>query len=148
MEKETERFILDVLESHLVLTLATNREDGWPQATTVGYVNDGLQIYVMTFPEAQKVRNIERDPRVSLTIDSIEQDWNRIRGLSMAAMAEVTSGLEETEHVTRLMRSKFPQLAEFQQPEVEDVTILRLTPKIISVLNYEKGLGDTELIDV
>jgi len=24
------------------MTVATNRPDGWPQATTVGYVNDGL----------------------------------------------------------------------------------------------------------
>lgn len=67
MDKDTERFMLDMLASHNIHTLATNREDGWPQATTVGYVNDGLRIYVMTFPEAQKVVNIQRDPRVSLT---------------------------------------------------------------------------------
>ena len=148
MEKETERFILDMLAKHPVLTLATNREDGWPQATTVGYVHDGLQIYVMTFPQAQKVHNIERDPRVSLTIDSDEQDWNRIKGLSMAAMAELVTGAEETEHVMQLMLAKFPQLAEFPEPDAEEVTILRLTPKIISVLNYEKGFGNTELIEV
>ncbi len=148
MEKETERFILEMLAGHLILTLATNREDGWPQATTVGYVNDGLRIYVMTFPQAQKVRNIERDPRVSLTIDSDEQDWNKIRGLSMAAMAEVVSEPDEVEHATQLMVAKFPQIREFPEPKAEDVTILRLTPKIISVLNYEKGFGNTELIEV
>jgi nitroimidazol reductase NimA-like FMN-containing flavoprotein (pyridoxamine 5'-phosphate oxidase superfamily) len=148
MEKETEHFILEILARHLTLTLATNREDGWPQATTVGYVNDGLQIYVVTFPQAQKVYNIERDPRVSLTIDSAEQDWNKIKGLSMAAMAEVVTGPEEAEHVSQLMLEKFPQIREFPEPEAEDVTILRLTPKVISVLNYEKGFGNTELIEV
>ena len=39
-------FILDILRRHNILTLATVREDGFPQATTVGYVNDGLTIYI------------------------------------------------------------------------------------------------------
>ncbi len=147
MEQESERFILDMLARHPILTLATNREDGWPQATTVGYVNDGLLIYVMTFPQAQKVRNIERDPRVSLTIDSAEEDWGKIKGLSMAAMAEVVNAPMETEHVTRLMLGKFPQIREMM-PDPEEVTILRLTPKVISMLDYEKGFGNTALIEV
>lgn len=148
MEHETERFILDMLAGHPVLTLATNREDGWPQATTVGYVNDGLLIYVMTFPQAQKVRNIERDPRVSLTIDSAEEDWGKIKGLSMAAMAEVVDAVDEVERVTHLMLAKFPQITEMPAPDAGDVTILRLTPKVISMLNYEKGFGNTELIEI
>lgn len=148
MEHETERFILDMLAGHPVLTLATNREDGWPQATTVGYVNDGLLIYVMTFPQAQKVRNIERDPRVSLTIDSAEEDWGKIKGLSMAAMAEVVDAVDEVERVTHLMLAKFPQIWEMPEPDAKDVTILRLTPKVISMLNYEKGFGNTELIEI
>ena len=148
MEPESERFILDMLARHSLLTLATNREDGWPQATTVGYVNDGLRIYVMTFPQAQKVRNIERDPRVSLTIDHVVEDWNKIKGLSMAAMAELVSAQKEIEHVSRLMLEKFPQFREFPEPEPEEVTILRLTPKVISMLNYEKGFGNTELIEL
>jgi hypothetical protein len=30
--------ILELLDQHRIRTLATNRPDGWPQATTVGYV--------------------------------------------------------------------------------------------------------------
>lgn len=148
MDSDTERFVLDVLASHAILTLATNREDGWPQATTVAYVNDGLRIYVMTFPEAQKVANIRRDPRVSLTVDRDESDWNDIKGLSMAATAELVSDAEEIQHVTQLMLRKFPQMKEMPQPEPSEVITLRLTPKIISVLNYAKGFGHTELVEV
>ena len=35
------RLILRLLNDHRVMTIATNRPDGWPQATMVGYVNDG-----------------------------------------------------------------------------------------------------------
>ena len=83
MQQETERYILALLEAHDILTLATIREDGYPQATTVGYVNEGLTIYIGTFPQAQKVTNIQHCPKVSLTIDRDYEDWSQIQGLSM-----------------------------------------------------------------
>ena len=55
--------ILELLDQHQLMTLATNRPDGWPQATTVGYVNDGL-----TISQSQKAANLARGSRVSLTI--------------------------------------------------------------------------------
>ena len=36
------------------LTIATVRKDGYPQATTVSYVNDGLTIYFGTTSDSQK----------------------------------------------------------------------------------------------
>jgi Pyridoxamine 5'-phosphate oxidase len=65
MQQDTERFILDVLQAHNILTLATVREDGYPQATTVGYVHEGLTLYIGTFAQAQKVTNRPRKRRFS-----------------------------------------------------------------------------------
>jgi general stress protein 26 len=148
MDKKTERFVLDTLASHNILTLATNREDGWPQATTVGYVNEEMQIYVMTYRGAQKVTNIQRDSRVSLTIDHDESDWSKIKGLSMAATAEFVTDPKEIQHVSQLMIKKFPQIKTMPDPDPAGVIILRLTPKIVSVLNYEQEFGHTELVAV
>ena len=61
--------ILELLDQHRLMTIATNRPDGWPQATTVGYVNEGLPIYFLCSPQSQKAANLARDNRVSLTID-------------------------------------------------------------------------------
>lgn len=149
MDKETERFILALLDSNETLTLATVREDGYPQATTAGFVHDGLTLYVATFPHAQKVRNIRKNPRVSLTIDGDGQDWNHIRGLSMGAHACLVTDADEISRVYGRMRHKFPQLAELPVPEdASAVTILRIDPEVISVLNYEKGFGHRELVRV
>lgn len=60
--------VLELLGQHRLMTIATNRTDGWPQATTVGYANDGLTIYFLCGPQSQKAQNIARDSRVSLTI--------------------------------------------------------------------------------
>lgn len=148
MDENAERLVLDLLASHNILTLATIREDGWPQATTVGYVNEGLEIFVVTFPEAQKVDNIRHDPRVSLTVDHDESDWHNLQALSMAATAELVSDPVVVERVSRLMREKFPQIEEMPEPEPAGMTVLRLTPKVISILDYEKGFGHTELFEL
>jgi nitroimidazol reductase NimA-like FMN-containing flavoprotein (pyridoxamine 5'-phosphate oxidase superfamily) len=47
------------------MILATNRPDGWPQATTVGYVNDGLTIYFLCSPQSQKAANLAWDSPVT-----------------------------------------------------------------------------------
>ena len=68
--------ILEVLNEHRLVTIATNRPDGWPQATTVGYVNDGLTIYFLCSPQSQKAANLARDNRISLTIDhDVSDQW-------------------------------------------------------------------------
>ncbi|MEK7662654.1 MAG: pyridoxamine 5'-phosphate oxidase family protein, partial [Actinomycetota bacterium] len=45
MKREFKQQIVDLLDRHRIMTVATNRADGWPQATVVGYANDGLIIY-------------------------------------------------------------------------------------------------------
>ena len=70
--------VLDLLKTHDKMTVATVRADGFPQATTVNYVNEELMIYFGCAARSQKARNIERDDRVSLAIDHEYADWSMI----------------------------------------------------------------------
>ena len=149
MNATIRRFILDIIEHERDLTLATVREDGYPQATTVSYASDGLTIYVGTGPDSQKVRNIRHSDKVSLTIDTDYSDWSQIRGLSMGGRAKVLTDRAEIEHAAACLVKKFPQAAEWASPEEsEDVVFLKITPEVISVLDYRKGFGHTELVRV
>lgn len=148
MDGASKEFILRVLESQEVLTLATVRPDGYPQATTVGYVNDGMDIYVGTFDQAQKVANIRRNPRVSLTVNTEVHDWSRIQGLSAGGRAETVTSPQELDRVSELMRAKFPQLETFASDPAmgAELVVLRIRPEVISMLDYTRGFGHTELI--
>jgi uncharacterized protein YhbP (UPF0306 family) len=149
MQPETERFILDVLQAHNILTLATIREDGYPQATTVGYIHEDLILYIGTFAHAQKVINIQHCPKVSLTIDKDYDDWSQIKGLSMGGMAEVLTEPEAVHRVAALFTAKFPQIAVLPVPiDPSSVVFLKITPIVISVLDYTKGFGHTELVSI
>jgi nitroimidazol reductase NimA-like FMN-containing flavoprotein (pyridoxamine 5'-phosphate oxidase superfamily) len=88
MDKTLREKILDLLERHRIMTVATNRPDGWPQAITGGYVNDGLTFDFLCSPQSQKAKNFVPDSRVSLTIDPDTPDPMAITGLSMAAEAQ------------------------------------------------------------
>jgi hypothetical protein len=42
MDDQIRGKILTLLDQHRIMTLATVRPDGWPQATTVGYANENF----------------------------------------------------------------------------------------------------------
>jgi hypothetical protein len=72
--------ITSILKNADEMTIATVRPDGYPQATTVSYVNDGLKIYFGCAAESQKAKNLARDSRVSLTVNLPYRSWKEIRG--------------------------------------------------------------------
>jgi general stress protein 26 len=145
MDEASRKRILDLLKRHKIMTIATVRKDGYPQATTVTYVNDGLTLYFGCEKTAQKVKNIKRCNKVSLTIDRDYRDWNRIKGLSMAADAEVLRDRDEVRHAAALLARKFPQWGTVPP---EDVAFVKVVPKVISILDYAQGFGHTELVRV
>jgi general stress protein 26 len=149
VDQSTRNFVLNIVNNGKDLTLATVRPDGYPQATTVSYANDDLTIYVGIGKNSQKTNNIRHCNKVSLTINADYQDWNHIKGVSMGAIAEILSEPNEVKHATGCMIKRFPQVAEWaQSKEAADMVLLKITPQVISVLNYEKGFGHTDLVTV
>ena len=147
MNEQTRQKILALLDQHRIMTIATLRPDGWPQATTVGYANDGLTLYFLCGPDSQKAANLARDDRVSLTIDHDTPQVMEITGLSMAAHAQAVVDLAEGEKVLRMLMQKYPQQdLPLPMPSPADVRIFRVTPTVISVLDYSKGFGHTDLV--
>jgi nitroimidazol reductase NimA-like FMN-containing flavoprotein (pyridoxamine 5'-phosphate oxidase superfamily) len=130
------------------MTIATLRDDGFPQATTVSYVSDGLTIYFGCDPNAQKAKNITRNNKVSLTVDLDYSNWNEIQSLSMGALAERVTDPDEVKKMARLMLEKFPQVADYVPQNPDDIALFRVTPKVVSLLDYSKGFGHTDLVEL
>jgi hypothetical protein len=79
--------ILSILKGAGDMTTATIRPDGYPQATTVSYVSEGLVIYFGCAAESQKARNLALNDKVSLTVTLPYFNWDEIRGLSLGGRA-------------------------------------------------------------
>ncbi len=136
--------ITAILDQNRIMTVATNRPDGWPQATTVGYVNIGLTLYFLCGAQSQKAENIARDQRISLSIGRDISDPMAITGLSMAAEALL---LQSPAEIAKAM-SLFPTEYEFRALDSYEVLVFRVVAKVISVLDYSVGFGHADLVTV
>jgi nitroimidazol reductase NimA-like FMN-containing flavoprotein (pyridoxamine 5'-phosphate oxidase superfamily) len=148
MKREFKRQIIDLLDEHRIMTMATNRADGWPQATVVGYANDGLIVYCLIARDSQKFANIARDPRVSLAIARDYPQPLMIKGLSMAARAVEVTDQGERDHVVEILLKRYPEYKVMPRPDPTAVPTFRLTPEVVSVLDYSKGFGHSDLVKV
>lgn len=147
MDPAIRRKILGILDQNRLMTVATLRPDGWPQATTVGYANDGLTLYFLCSPQSQKSENLAKDDRVSLTIDHDTPDPMAITGLSMAARAAPVRDPAEMTRAMQLLAAKYPEYASLPMPEPDSICVFRVMPIVISVLDYAKGFGHADLVE-
>lgn len=151
LDRTHRQFILNLLAATHDLTLATVRPDGYPQATVISFVNDGLTLYSGIGLDSQKAHNIRQNDKVSATITPPYADWRNIRGLSLAGRAAIVAGADETAHAADLMLFRFPQLRQLMpsgSTSWPGAVFVRILPSIISVLDYELGFGHTELFEV
>jgi general stress protein 26 len=147
MDSSIREEILSILDRANDMTIATVRADGYPQATTVSYANDGLDIYFGCSEDSQKSRNISRNSKVSLTINLPYANWGEIRGVSVGGHAHRLTDAGEIERAGQLLLHKFPQgIAEYASGALLGVAFFKVVPKVISVLDYRKGFGHTDLV--
>lgn len=151
--------ILQLLNEHRIMTIATNRADGWPQATMVGYVNDGYLLYCFAARNTQKHANVLRDPRVSIAIGSDAPNPLEIKGLSLAGRAAEVTDPSEFDDIRKLRLKRYPEYSALPprstegalarispQPPAGSIALLRITPEIICVLDYSRGFGHSDLV--
>ena len=148
MDATIEATILDILSKQTDMTLATVREDGYPQATTVSFVSDGLDIYFACSPRSQKARNIARSNKISVTVTPPYTDWNSIRGLSIGGRAERVVENAQVRYTEALFFRKFPFVVQYTPEDRSDLAVFRIRVEIISVLDYTKSFGHTDVVEI
>jgi nitroimidazol reductase NimA-like FMN-containing flavoprotein (pyridoxamine 5'-phosphate oxidase superfamily) len=86
--KMSEDEVEALLGENLKVQIACNGHDGVPHLSTLFYVLHEGKIAFWTYGRSQKIRNLERDPRVSALVeDGI--DYFELRGASITGRAEI-----------------------------------------------------------
>ena len=78
----------ELLDTERVVQVATNGPRGWPHVMPLWYVVRDGEIWAWTYAKSQKVRNLERDPRVTLLIEA-GSEYVELRGVQIEAEAEL-----------------------------------------------------------
>ncbi len=66
----------------------------------------------------------------------------------MGATAEIVNRPAEKRHAVQLLGDKFPPMADMSEVDVAASAVVRITPKVISAINYDLGFGHTDLVRV
>ncbi|MCS7003032.1 MAG: pyridoxamine 5'-phosphate oxidase family protein, partial [Dehalococcoidia bacterium] len=82
------RRIAQFLTTTNMAVLATIGKDG-PVASPIEYYADGLTLYMLADSGSPKLRNVERDPRVSLAVTAPNYGWVSVRGAQLFGRAEI-----------------------------------------------------------
>ena len=76
------------LEEQRVVVCATNGVKGWPHLMPLWYVVRSGELWAWTFAKSQKVKNLERDPRATLLVET-GFEYAELRGVQIEAEAEL-----------------------------------------------------------
>ena len=76
------------LEEERTLTCATIGRNGWPHLMPLWYVVRDGDLWAWTYAKSQKVRNLERDSRATLQVET-GKEYQQLRGVMIEADATV-----------------------------------------------------------
>ena len=120
----------ELLETEAVAHVVTLNEDGSPQVTAAWVGLDGDEIVLATLPDQRKLRNIRRDPRVALSVESSNvNEWGLREYLVVYGTARVTEGgapemLQDLAHTYLGPDVVFPNV-----PDPPPGFVTRITPE-------------------
>jgi PPOX class probable F420-dependent enzyme len=81
------------LDQQRVVICATNGPNGWPHLMPLWYTIRDDDLWAWTYAKSQKVRNLERDPRATLAIETGEQ-YHELRGVMIQAQTTIHRELD------------------------------------------------------
>jgi PPOX class probable F420-dependent enzyme len=78
----------ELLEAERVVVVSSFGPRGWIHSMPLWYVPRDGEIWIYTYAKSQKVRNLERDPRATLLVET-GHEYGELRGAMIEAEAEL-----------------------------------------------------------
>ena len=129
--------ILKLLNRQHLMTLACNRADGRPQASTLGYLNDGLNLYFVTARDSEKLHNIIADPRVGVAIRGVAGEGEAV-GVSIDGRAEEVTDGDEVQRLNDLIIARSPDVSPYA-PGGDAVAVVKVIPELVEAVAVVDG---------
>jgi PPOX class probable F420-dependent enzyme len=83
---ETE--LAELLQGERVAVISSLGPRGWPHSMPMWFVPRLGEVWVWTYAKSQKVRNLERDPRATVLVET-GREYGELRGAMIEAEAEI-----------------------------------------------------------
>jgi PPOX class probable F420-dependent enzyme len=104
------------LDQSRVAHLATADRAGAPHLVPVCFCLSGLSLYITvdekpkrTDIPLKRIRNIQENPAVAVTVDRWDEDWTRLAWIMLRGPAEILSAGGEHDQAQDQLRGRYPQ---------------------------------------
>jgi uncharacterized protein len=136
------------LAQRISMSVATTSPTGSPRVADVYFVSDAdLNLYFYSDPASRHSRNIQRDPRVAVTMRIDSMNWHAIQGLQAEGVAQVINEPQAHTRAWDSMCDKFPFYRSFTDA-VASLKMYRVTPKRIRWIDNSVSFGYKEDFDL
>jgi uncharacterized protein YhbP (UPF0306 family) len=155
MSGELKRQVLDYLQSHNTMTLATCAGDH-PWAATVFYASEDLRLYFFSLPEARHSLNLAANRRVAVTIQEDYKNWRVIKGIQLEGEVMLVDGVIEKAKAMAVYARKYAEVIRlFTDPASGvfhkaflKVKFYRVTPEKLFFIDNEQGFGKRQELEI
>jgi PPOX class probable F420-dependent enzyme len=89
----SEAELAELLEGERVAVVSSLGARGWPHSMPLWFVVREGEVWIWTYAKSQKVRNLERDPRATLLIET-GHEYQELRGAMIEAEAVIHRDFE------------------------------------------------------
>ena len=117
---------------------------GWPHSMPLWYVLRGGEIWIYTYAKSQKVKNLERDPRATLLVET-GHEYHELRGVEIEAEAEIHRDHGLVFEVARELTSRYTEgasvegeAAEALKAQARKRVAIRFEPKRVASWDHRK----------
>jgi PPOX class probable F420-dependent enzyme len=91
--KLTEDEQRELIDRERIVVISSLGPRGWPHVVPLWYVPRDGEIWIWTYAKSQKVKNLERDPRATLLIET-GIEYQELRGVQIEAEAELIRDID------------------------------------------------------
>jgi PPOX class probable F420-dependent enzyme len=109
----------ELIETERIVVVASHGPQGWPHAMPLWYVPRDGEIWTWTYAKSQKVKNLERDPRATLLIET-GTEYSELRGVQIEAEAELIRDLDPIVEFAKELTVRYSDGIESVEGDAED----------------------------
>lgn len=146
---DSDKSILEIIESHNTMSVATVSATGTPHCTALFYVSSVYAIYFVSKRESLHSQNIIHNPDVSLSINRDYSDWKQAHGLQIRGKCHLLND-SESDKIKNLFYKKFPSVKVliYDNELMSKVAFYKVTPSKIRLIDNRVSFGYKSEIDL
>ena len=103
------------LEEQRTVIVATNGRDGWPHLMPLWYTVRAGELWAWTYARSQKVKNLERDARVTWQVEA-GTSYEQLRGVMVKARVELHRDVETVEAFGIELFERYTSMSPLPEP--------------------------------